>query len=133
MKKQLTIVISLFACIITVTPVRASENISDEPGDPIDNNDYAIRMISGSTYFTFMMPNSRPQGMVGISASGTITLDANNQGVSADITIEYGPKEFYTVSTSHFISGSQVIVNYTATAKAWYYDPYTTSGSFVVS
>ena len=59
--------------------------------------------------------------------------DANNQGVSADITIEYGPKEFYTVSTSHYISGSQVIVNYTATAKAWYYDPYTTSGSFVVS
>lgn len=134
MKKIIAVIISLFACIMTITPINASQLISEEPGEPVEDTDYVIRTITGFKNFAFVgLPGGRPQGMVTIQASGTITLDANNQGVSASIIIDYGPKEYYSVATSYYISGSRVIVNYTATAKESTFDPHVTSGSFVVS
>ncbi|WP_105302770.1 hypothetical protein [Anaerolactibacter massiliensis] len=134
MKKIIAVIISLFACIMTITPINASQLISEEPGEPVKDTDYAIRTITGYTSFSFIgLPSVHTQGMIGIQASGTITLDANNQGVSASIIIDYGPKEYYSVATSYYISGSRVIVNYTATAKVSTFDPHVTSGSFVVS
>ena len=119
---------------MTITPINASQLISEEPGEPVEDTDYVIRTITGFKNSAFVgLPGGRPQGMVTIQASGTITLDANNQGVSASIIIDYWPKEYYSVATSYYISGSRVIVNYTATAKVSTFDPHVTSGSFVVS
>ena len=116
MKKIIAVIISLFACIMTITPINASQLISEEPGEPVKDTDYAIRTITGYTSFSFIgLPSVHTQGMIGIQASGT------------------RPKEYYSVATSYYISGSRVIVNYTATAKVSTFDPHVTSGSFVVS
>ena len=54
MKKIIAVIISLFACIMTITPINASQLISEEPGEPVKDTDYAIRTITGYTSFSFI-------------------------------------------------------------------------------
>ncbi|MGN1389744.1 MAG: hypothetical protein ACI4WR_08850, partial [Bulleidia sp.] len=46
-KKLIGVIVSLFACILTIVSINASELISEGSGKPAENTDYVIRAITG--------------------------------------------------------------------------------------
>ena len=129
----------LAAFCLTLTTLTFAPTYAEEistPEQPVNIDDYSIRAVSGKTSFTFSYLASdlvMHQGAVFISASGTLTLDANKKAVSSNLSYTSTPGSYYTIHYSTRLSGATAIVSYTAIANQSTTNPSYKAGQFVVS